>query len=195
MDTGKCAATSTRSHLLHLARRRRARRRTRRELTAYHTQLDGGSPRRHTGGLTRTSEHASWPVNFGFQLSRRPRTYSTEVQQRPLTAASTSDRPHPAVSWDSGQTPSGAASSGRRGLPGGRIRHGLGRAAWPAGRRAAALGYVIAWSRAIISDWLPSQSCPAISPKVSRVPSTALTTLVHGSVPLTAWADSCHQHQ
>ena len=39
MDTGKCAGTSTRCHLLHLARRRRARRRTRRELIAYHTQL------------------------------------------------------------------------------------------------------------------------------------------------------------
>jgi hypothetical protein len=35
----------------------------------------------------------------------------------------------------------------------------------------------------IISDWLPSQVLPAISSKVSRVPSAALTALVDGSVP------------
>ena len=41
--------------------------------------------------------------------------YSTEVQQRPRTAASSDDRQHTRLSWDDGQTPSGAASSGRRG--------------------------------------------------------------------------------
>jgi hypothetical protein len=65
-----------------------------------------------------------------------------------------------------------------------RVRTGKRRLLWHQ-HRGRGSGYVIAWSSAIISDWLPSQSCPAISPKVSRVPSTALTALVHGSVPLT----------
>ena len=54
-------------------------------------------------------------MNFGFQLSRRPRTYSTEVQQRPLTTASTSDRPHPVLAVTAARLPRTACSSGRRG--------------------------------------------------------------------------------